>query len=332
MKIDENSVRAQSLNAYNQWKDKWREHAKIHRENFPKMKSFNDFQNHGVGRAALLVANGASLEEEIEVIKEKQGNVDIWACDKSLGALLDNGIIPDFCIVCDAVVNFEKYMEKWKDQLKDTILFINPCANPKWSLNGNWKDVYFFVNEDVLNSEIEFCNLSGCPNTIAAGTNVSNAMVILVTQSNNSGRRNAFGYDKILLIGYDYSWEASGSYYAFSQDGGGKHNYMRHIWLVNNRGNLAFTSSNLLFSARWLEKYVATFNLPIVQCSKSTILSLRKRGDLSSQMDYSYRPGDREKVRKMIEDKAKIERALQMVTSQILQIGREHFRAAEATL
>jgi hypothetical protein len=61
-------IKAQSLSAYGQWKELWREHASIHSKF--KMKSFNDFFNIGIGRSCLLVANGYSLQEQIETIKE----------------------------------------------------------------------------------------------------------------------------------------------------------------------------------------------------------------------------------------------------------------------
>jgi hypothetical protein len=151
-------IMQQSKAAFKQWAIQWREHAVKH-STF-KQHSFEEFENVGVGRAVLCVANGYSFEEEIETIKEHQANVDIMACDKTLGHLLDNGVTPQYVMVCDANVDYDRYMAKWKDQLKDTILFINVCANPKWSHNGNWKKVVFFSNKDVLDSHLEFAALS----------------------------------------------------------------------------------------------------------------------------------------------------------------------------
>ena len=129
--LNKDQIMQQSLQAYNQWKDIWRKHAK--ENSVHEMKSLDDFKNTGVGKAVLCVANGYSFELEIETIKKHRENVDILACDKTLGHLIDHGIKPDFVIVCDANVNYEKYMEKWKDQLQDTVLFSNVAANPKWA-------------------------------------------------------------------------------------------------------------------------------------------------------------------------------------------------------
>jgi len=280
-------IRNQSLTALRQWETIWRKHA----ENASKyqMKSFADFEGIGAGRACLLVANGWSFEKELETIKKHQGNVDIFACDKTLGHLLENGIKPTYCVVCDANVDYEKYMEKWKDQLQDTILIQNVCANPKWVDNGNWKDRYFFVVKDAIQSEQIFQGLSKCPNTIAAGTNVSNSMVIFMTQCDNEHRRNFFGYDKYLLIGFDYCWTVKGSYYAFDFEGKGKRYYMRHVYGKTLGGDLCYTSNNLAFSVQWLQKYIEAFKLPVLNCSKYSVLAVpgqKKVAKLEEQMQY----------------------------------------------
>lgn len=322
MAINDESVKQQSLNAYNQWKDVWRDHS---RQNYREhSKNLADFRNVGIGKAVLCVANGYSFEQNIETIKEYQGNVDIICCDKTLGHLIDHGIKPTYCLVADAVVDYEKYMEPWVDQLDETVLFSTVTANPKWNKNGNWKDVYFFVNHDCLRSEFEFMELSNCQNLIPAATNVSNAMVVFLTQSDNNGKQNFFGYDKILLIGYDYSWEYGGKYYAFDERGGGKANYMRHMYLLNNAGVNAYTSSNLLFSAQWLEKYISTFQLNVVQCSEHTILGTKYRGGLESQMQYTYRPEDKPKVLTLLEKRDKMLVEARLIENQIKQIGVEH--------
>lgn len=326
--MDPQLIQRQSEQAYNQWCEQWRVQAKYHSKH--EMKLLEDFQNVGVGRAIVCLGNGFSFEEEIETIKKHQGNVDILVCDKTLGACLDHGISPTYVMVCDANVNYEKYMEPWKDQLQDTILFSNVCANPKWTDNGNWKDTYFFVNMDILKSEKEFMGLSGCENVIPAATNVSNAMVVLLTQSANEGRRNFFGYDKILLVGYDYSWQ-EGKYYAFDSNGGGKDNYMRHVYLFDRGGNYVFTSNNLAFSARWLDKYIKSFNLPVVVCSKRTILSSVPSKDLESQMTYSFRTDDKKRVRYLNELKLKLGHELRKIETELKQTGLRHWQEYRAT-
>src|SRR4051812_18336632 len=101
-------IKEQSNAAMKQWADQWREHCKIH-SSFPQ-KGFDEYENIGVGKAVLCIANGYSLEENISTIQENQRNVDILACDKTLGHLIDHGIVPTYVLVCDANVDYEKYM------------------------------------------------------------------------------------------------------------------------------------------------------------------------------------------------------------------------------
>lgn len=320
-----NDIKKQSQSAYKQWANQWRDHAKIH-SSYP-MHSFDDFAYTGIGKAALCVASGFSFEKEIETIKKYKDNVDIVACDKSLGHLLDHGIIPKFCVLADANVNYEAYLEKWKDKLTDTYLFANVCGNPKWTSLGNWKKVYFFAVQDVLESEKEFQAISGCPNTIVAGTNVSNAMVIAITQSNNSGRNNLFGYDKILLIGFDFSWDVLGSYYAFDKTGSGKCNYMRHGYFLDHspNRNIVASSTNLLFSAKWLDTYINNFKLPVIQCTRNTILATKQMGVLSEQMQYNYKRENSSKVINMMKSIKFLQAKKKELESQVRDLAIDHY-------
>lgn len=327
--MNDKMIRAQSEAAYKQWAPQWRKQAKDN--SIHEMKSIHELENSGLGKAVLCVANGFSFEENIETIKRNQHNIDIFACDKTMGNLLDNGITPKFVMMCDANVDYEKYMKPWADKLQDITLIANVCGNPEWTTNGNWKDKYFFINKDILESEKEFSKISGCNNFIPAGTNVSNAMVVMLTQSDNHGRTNFFNYDKILLIGYDYSWRYGCKYYAFNDSGDGKHQYMRHMYLQTSDGDFAYTSGNLAFSAQWFEKYIRTFNLPVVQCTKKSILSL-KIGNLEEQMQYRFKSEDAEKMIIAVNKIRFIEKAKIELQKLISDIEKEHFNSFLASV
>lgn len=327
MALTKEQIVNQSKNAINQWGEQWKVHCEEHKEKHAEDISRNlyDFENTGIGKACLLVANGFSFEKELETIKKYKDNVDIWACDKTIGHLIENGITPQFCIVCDANVSYEKYLEPWKDKLQDTVVFQNVCGNPKWVNNGNWKSKYFFANRDVLKSEKQWMALSGCKNSIPAGTNVSNAMVVFVTQSDEVMRRNFFGYDKILLIGFDYSWEWDGKYYAFDYEGKGKRYYMKHVHGLNLAGRDCFTSNNLSFSAKWCQEYINTFRLPVIQCTKHSILKAKSYGVLAEQMQYNFKREDSSKVRELVSQRHKAVEALRKLDKELRNIGTEHF-------
>ena len=148
MALKEQDIKKQSESCYAQWAPQWREQAKVHGDRF-EMHDIRELYYSGMGKAALLVGNGYSFEEKLDTIKKNQNNVDVVTCDKTVGHCLREGIIPKYCILCDANVSYEKYLEPYKDQLQDTILIANVCSNPKWATLGNWKKIYFFINTDV---------------------------------------------------------------------------------------------------------------------------------------------------------------------------------------
>lgn len=318
----------QSKQAYQQWSKQWREHATRHKKY--KQKSFEDFRNSGIGKAILLVANGYSFEEHLDVIKKYQNNVDIFACDKTLGHLLNNGIKPKFCIVCDANVSYEKYLKPYEGMLQDTILFQNVCGNPLWTENGNWKDRYFYVNKDVMNYEREFAALSGCPNFVTAGTNVSNMMVVILNQSDNDRKQNLFSYDKVLLIGFDYSWKEGGKYYSFDETGGGKSNYMRHIYGLTGNGKIIYSSNNLNSSASWLNLYIQAYKPNTIQCSPDASHTFGRTGVLEEQIQYRYKPQDSSLVRSMVNERRSLEEKLFKIDNRLKDIGKDHWLASQS--
>lgn len=323
MKLD---VVGQSKNAYNQWKDQWRAHALEHKKLAP-FKSFNDFVYVGIGKACLLVGNGYSFEEHIGIIKKYKNNVDIMCCDKTLGHLIKNGIKPDYCLVADANVDYEKYLKPYENELENTVMFAAITANPQWSFNGNWKDKYYYCVEDAIQTEKEFTQLSGCMNTIPAATNVGNSMVVLLTQCKNGLAQNFFGYDKYILIGYDFSWQHGKNYYAFDTDAGGKRYYMKHVFMENRGSESCYTSNNLLFSAKWLENYLKLFRLPVVLGSERTILGVIPIKDLESQVQYSFESRDAKIVKDLSVQLGRRRIEVLGLENQLKQISTKHWHA-----
>lgn len=327
--MNKDEIIKQSKNVYKQWSKLWAKNATAHKD-FPK-KSFEDFRNSGIGRAALLVASGFSFEENLETIKKYAHNVDIICCDKTLGHLIDNGIYPKICITCDSNISYEKYLKPWEDKLSSIILFNNVCGNPEWS-KAKWKSTYLYVNKDVMGYEKEFIELSGCKNIVTAGTNVSNMMVVLLYQADNEVKQNLFCYDKLILIGFDYSWKQDGKYYAFDESGGGKFNYMRHVYGLSLEGNLIYSSNNLSGSGSWLNLYVKAFKVPVVQCGKDSLYNFGRIGDLETNLKYRHRPSDRERVRHLLNKKLTIEQELKKMNNELVAINRDHWLAEMKTL
>lgn len=329
-KLSSKEIIEQSWTAFNQWAEQWRDHAVIHNKRNTGI-TFDKFTNVGVGKALLIVGNGYSFEENIEIIKEHKDNIDIMACDKTIGHLLDNGIVPTYCVLCDANVDFDKYLKPYVHQLKDTILFSNVCANPAWT-QCDWKEICFFVNQDAINSEKEFSELSGVSNMIPAATNVSNCMVVIATQSSNKGRNNFFGYDKLVLIGFDYSWRSGDKYYSFNDSGDGKFSYMKHAYLLDRSGETVYSSTNLIFSAKWLDDYIKNFQLPVVVGSKRTLLNSVPCKELSSQLKYNFRKEDSVTVNGLLNIKKNLYNQLMDIENKLHNIGASHWKSFQESI
>ncbi len=134
-----------------------------------------------------------------------------------------------------------------------------------------------------------------------------------------------FGYDKIILLGFDYSWMPDGSYYAFDKTGNGKHNYMRHIYTINRHGQMVFTSSNLLFSAQWLENYMKVFQLPIVNCSTDGILGKVKARPLAEQLPYKFKTVNKDIVKSDMKRRDQLAAEIHKIERRLMGIGEAHW-------
>ena len=99
---------------------------------------------------------------------------------------------------------------------------------------------------------------------------------------------------------------------------------MRHVYLCNHEGDYCYTSGNLLFSAQWLAKYVNTFKLPVVLCSKNSILGVSHVKDLESQIQYEGKEHDQPLVKKAIERKNALAIELHQIDSVLKKIAMDH--------
>lgn len=106
---------------------------------------------------------------------------------------------------------------------------------------------------------------------------------------------------------------------------------MRHMYLQTADGDFAYTSGNLSFSAQWFETYVKTFNLPVIQCTKKSVLSL-KTGDLAEQMQYRFKPDDSEKMILAVNKLRFIEKSKIELQKIITGIEKDHFSSFLASV
>jgi len=281
MALTYKDTKKQSLAVFGQFgESKWipfaKENAKLPRRDIEELKGA------GIGKFLVNVAMGASLEQDIEILKKYREKVDIVTCDKGFPLLLDHGIKADYVMICDCNVLFDR-VKNYINESVGVKLICTPYANLEWT--SAWKgDRYFFVNKDSIQTEKVFLEIFGKGmRVIPAGSNVSNAMVIFFIGVDEYSRINWGGYEKIFLTGYDYSWQRNGNYYAFSNPIP-KRYYMTHRTILDKNGEWVFTSENLFFSAQWLLQYARAYDLPMVNCSRQGILTIPNQGNMENEL------------------------------------------------
>ena len=277
-------VLSQSKAALAQWEPRWEKNAAENgRIAAARGKKHEEFLLEGMGRRAVICANGPSLETAIPLLTEFKGMTDLFCCDKSFLHLVKAGLKPQICFVADAMISWEKYGAPVVDQTEETALVANVTANPEWA--ANWKGpVCFYVNRDNLHTERKFSAISGVVQSIPASSNVGNTAIVFPTM--------IMGYDRYMLVGYDMSWSPFGKYYAFDHQDS-KRGYMSHSIANDENGTILFTSSNLVFSSKWLGAWIedlAITGVDIRYCTPMGIVPVRK-WDLRRQLEAAADAG-----------------------------------------
>lgn len=269
--MNNKEVQQQSINAWRQWGKQWIENAKINKT--LKTGSFSKLLGIGKGKILLQIANGYSLALNVEKIKKNRLKYDIYCCDKTFGYLIKNGIVPDYCHVADANVKFDEWAKGYDNS--NTTLISNIAAAPQWGLE--WKgSKYYYTNWDNIGTADILSEAGDCFDVVPAASNVSNSQVVFSTQ--------VLEYSKQLLVGFDYSWGDDGEYYATGNVD--KRFYMNHA-SVNTNSGIAFSSTNLIFSCRWLMSYISKFkSAVIVNCSERGIFNIPLSMPLEQGLTY----------------------------------------------
>jgi len=280
MGLSQQEVLKQSEGALAQWEEKWRKHSKINGEIFKERGvRQRELMFKGIGKTGLLIAYAPSLEDNIDIVKKYKDNdgLEIICVDKAFKSLVDNGIIPDYVLLCDAGVDYNKWLKPCIDKTKNVTLLSNINGNPDWT--SNWKGpINFFVNKDNIQSEKIFSGISGCTDIIPAGSNVGNSVVIFAG--------GVLKYDQFLLLGYDFCWGDDDNYYAF--DDSDKRYWMKQLNAIDSSGRMVSTSSNLLFSSRWLVDFYKSVIYPsgarLYNCSGKGLLGAVPMVDLEKKL------------------------------------------------
>ena len=111
----------------------------------------NILKNKFFGKSALVVGAGPSLKDNIEKIKENRDKFVIFAVHRTVDTLVNNGIIPDFCVVVDAKW-LDYYLKPENTALKD-ITFIADIKADKYLHNLPHKNFFLYCSKNNIISD-----------------------------------------------------------------------------------------------------------------------------------------------------------------------------------
>lgn len=155
----------------------------------------SDLENKFLGQTALIAGAGPSLDDNIEKIQANRNKFVIFAVNKSVKYLIQNGITPDFVVCLDAR-NMNKTLGGLEECLKDSNAIID-IRTDKFVMTKNFKKIFLnFTDTDILikklakyNSFMKFYESGGSAATLALSSAVK------------------MGFSSIVLAGIDLAFK-----------------------------------------------------------------------------------------------------------------------------
>ena len=133
----------------------------------------SDLDNKFVGQTALIAAAGPSLNDNIEKLRANRNKFVLFAVNKAVKYLLDNGITPDFVVCLDAG-NMKKTISGFGENLKNSCCIMdirtdkNVMAVPFKKFFVNFSDTDFFMKKLLrFNDFMKFNEAGGSASTLA---------------------------------------------------------------------------------------------------------------------------------------------------------------------
>ena len=160
----------------------------------------SDLQDKFAGQAALVAAAGPSLLENIDFIKNNRQKFVIFAVNKALRTLINNGITPDFVVGVDA-----RFVNKTFMGLEEQLANINCIVN---------------INSDseILNNKFKKVFVSFPENDNMIKTIVDSNPSLQTQESGGSSTTMAFvtavklGFSKVIMCGVDLAFNGETVY------------------------------------------------------------------------------------------------------------------------
>lgn len=257
-KMDDKTIQQHSLIAFQKWKSLWVGNCE---RNKPLIQtSQKDILGCFKDKIAYCFAYGPSFKRNIAEFKAlnlDRSKIVVGCVDKAYRPLVEAGIIPDYCLVADGMVDVSWVEGVDTAAIKQTILICNVYGSPQWpelwAKHAGCKRIYWYLNKDNIECTKNnkygtaefFAPLVNYYEMIEAASNVGNSLVVYTVK--------IFGCKTTNLFAYDYSW-GSDSYYGACDEN--KFKWMPHLRKPDKHNKLTYCTTNMEFSAQWLDTYI----------------------------------------------------------------------------
>ena len=279
--------KARTIRTLRKHKGEWIHNVK---ENSSKInKTIADLWKERDYGEGISVAAGPSLKDDLEDLKKMRKHRERICVDASLGFLVDNGLIPDFCVTTDFSDKILLMLDR-EDKPIDTSgikLVANVITHPK--VIEKWKgEVYWFV---MMNNVYDIDYQKFMDDMHALETKVG---AKLAPGGNVSSIALGFGlsvrnYEKIILYGHDFCWKPEGDFYA-----GGSFKELEKERMekegtagtifddTNTKGEKVLTNLSLQQFAKWHEEATRYMRHRIDNRTSCTILNIKPTNNHST--------------------------------------------------
>ena len=253
MSLTKENVNKHSTLALNMWRDLWKENCLKNKDKI--YNSHKDFLNIYKDKIAVLFAYGPSFEDNVNKIKDSDIFINrdkyvIGCVDKAFKPLCEKGVYPDYCLLADGTISAEDWLHGVDNaHVQNCYLVSNIYGSSGWC--QHWNDVagkekiIFYLNKDNIKSEEIFGPIAEFYEVIEAASNCGNSLAVFTTK--------IFGCKTTLLFAFDYGF--TNQYYG-TCDSDKRWKFGTNT-KIDIHGDLIRNTSNMDFSATWLETYIA---------------------------------------------------------------------------
>ena len=119
----------------------------------------NLLKNCYKGKTALILGAGPSLKDNISKIKENRDKFVIFTIHRTLEVLQNNDIVPDFCVVTDAMYT-NAYFPKLKEEYVKSLNLVLDIKSDKYTAKLPCKRSFIFFTNNSIFSEKMLINSS----------------------------------------------------------------------------------------------------------------------------------------------------------------------------